>query len=99
MRIPVLVESRLAAYACPMVVAAMAEVAAGRARHLGVHARDLRKIERASIAEFTFKDLTGRVVQAYWSIGLSMRDLDFAVGVDIDRSNGRLRVRKVERPF
>lgn len=89
----------MAAYACPMVVAAVAEVAAGRARHLGIHARDLQKIERASIAEFTFKDLSGQVVQAYWSIGLSIRDLDFAVGVDIDRTNGRLRVRKVERSF
>lgn len=89
----------MAAYACPMVVAAVAEVAAGRARHLGINALDPEKIERASIAKFTFRDLSGQVVQAYWSIALSIRDLDFAVGVDIDRKNGRLSVRKVERPF
>jgi len=86
-------------YGCSFALAALSEIASGNARSLGVEPADTARVEQVSIAEFTFRDLQGRIVEAYWSIGVSIRGFDFAVGLDIDRRTGRRKVRKVERPF
>lgn len=98
-RFPIRAEPRLMQYGCSFALAALSEIASGNARSLGVEPADTARVEQVGIAEFTFRDLQGRIVEAYWSIGVSIRGFDFAVGLDIDRRTGRRKVRKVERPF